>query len=108
MTYTKKIWQSGDIISANDLNNIEEGIPEIFIIEFTYNTNGFGIISTNYNTLKKAVMNKKIIIGKYRDPYGNQSFTFFDKIVINDDETFQINENTYDKNGNDITGEHFR
>ena len=106
MTYTKKIWQSGDIISANDLNNIEEGIPEIFIIEFTDESTK---APTNYNSLKNAVVSKKIIIGKYYDSVsGNQGFGFFDKIIINDGRTFKLDNNIYDENGNDITGEHFR
>lgn len=106
MTYIKKIWQSGDIISANNLNNIEEGIPEIFIIKCTDSSTK---ISTNYDSLKNAVVNKKIIIGKYYDSVsGNQSFTFFNKIIINDDRTFKLDNDIYDENGNNTTADHFR
>jgi len=102
MTYTKKIWQSGDIISANDLNNIEEGIPEIFIIKYTLNS---AKVSINYDSLKNAVINKKIIIGKYYDSlYGDQGFTFFDSIIVDNDRTFKINNKDYDENGKEIVG----
>ena len=73
MSYTKTTWQNGDIITAQKLNNIEEGVKtssensSIFIIEVEQNYNSdlgsYDLISnTTFNDMLEAKNNGKLLV----------------------------------------------
>lgn len=66
MSYIKTQWKTGDVITAEKLNKIENGIVGlenngVFLIEFTV-TGSSASLNTSYNQLKQAVMSGKKIL----------------------------------------------
>lgn len=67
MSYEKHTWETGEVITAEKLNNIEDGIGEgkssdIFIVKFTKNGNTYTADKT-YNEVNNAVNNGVPVIG---------------------------------------------
>lgn len=51
MSYTPKEWETGDIITASDLNNMETGIASVETMKLTYTVEG--TVTTLDNTWKE-------------------------------------------------------
>ena len=69
MSYEKTIWEIGDTITAEKLNNIEGGIDEvfeneIFVIRVSYNIiNETATVDKTFSEIVSAVNNNKTIVG---------------------------------------------
>ena len=65
MAYEKQTWTTGDIITAEKLNHIEDGIgngSDIFFINFRISGGEYSADKT-YEELYNAVLNGKCVIG---------------------------------------------
>ena len=75
MAYTPTEWKSGDVITAEKLNNIEEGISNsnIFIVNISAHGSGGSYTVTSdktYTEIRAAYDAGKIIIGNIDDDQG--------------------------------------
>lgn len=72
MTYTPKEWKTGDIITATDLNNIEDGvesaISKIVIVSATTGTYDGGISLTLNKTVKEIadIIDTSFVVIKFK------------------------------------------
>lgn len=93
-----KQWESGDIITANDLNRIETETQKPFILKMTQ-----GDLTSNISDIEKAIKENRIIIFQgFDDFYNNYSFEFPLCLYIEKDSLFS-NIRLY-LNGNQIYG----
>lgn len=80
--YTKTNWQNGDIITAEKLNNIEDGISKIrtFVFEFTVSSNGLGHwrAQTEPGLTAIDLLSAKWIAGPYADSYTSYIPIYYD------------------------------
>lgn len=86
MTYIKNNWKIGDTITANKLNNIENGI-------YNFNNNLFFYLDINNNTLNKtwneinnAISNNKISCVNF----GNNNYQPVSIAAFSEDGTYWI------------------
>lgn len=75
MAYSRKTWECGDVVTAEALNNIEDGIEEAmsgsggkFVVTFTYSNNTWTSDKT-IDEILGAISNGMDVIGIYA--YGN-------------------------------------
>lgn len=61
-----KQWESGDIITANDLNRIEVEMQTPFILKVTLNN-----LTSNISDVEKAIKENRIIVYQGFDNYYN-------------------------------------
>ena len=74
MAYTPTEWKSGDVITAEKLNNIEEGVQNgnnIFVITFAPNSPY--TTDKTFEELIEAVSNDKLVLAK-RDGSGGSGY----------------------------------
>lgn len=76
-----KQWESGDIITAEDLNRIEAEVQKPFILKMTQ-----GDLTSNISDVEKAIKENRIIIFQgFDDIYSNYSFEFPSCLYIEKD-----------------------
>ena len=65
MAYEKQTWATGDIITANKLNHMEDGIAEDSVFVVTFTNDGESITADKTITeVREAYLAGKTIIGK--------------------------------------------
>lgn len=76
MTYTKTTWANGDVITAQKLNNLENGVEAAnnfggaFYVTFTETDDNGTIICNKTGTEINTALNEgKVIVGIYNDYY---------------------------------------
>lgn len=86
MSYTKTAWTDGDVISAEKLNHIEEGVsesPDIIVVHFTIDYEQSPVAVTadkTFNELKTAIENGVVVLGVDTD---GQTYTT--SVIYTDD-----------------------
>lgn len=74
MSYNKTTWDTGDVVTAEKLNNIEDGIENasgVLIIEPTIVREGSNVthnLHTSFNDMKSALLSGKNILAKITTP----------------------------------------
>lgn len=71
MSYEKQTWQTGDVITANKLNHMEDGIADgggggVFVIEIS-DTGGLYTLSKTWKEINDAFTSGKQCIAIYED-----------------------------------------
>lgn len=76
MAYTKTVWENGDVITKEKLNNIENGIssvaPAIFEIQYTNDSMGM-TINAIFQEIKDAFDSNRPIYGVLKTTQGGSS-----------------------------------
>lgn len=68
MSYEKQTWVTGDVITAEKLNHMEDGIDaELVIIKD--NEGDISLINTTFNQIKAAVESGKLVMCAFEDVY---------------------------------------
>jgi len=81
MAYEKQTWTNGDVITADKLNHIEDGIINGGVFTFTATQNDNGIIlNKTWREIKNAIENGMICV-----------FTYTDESVTDQSATIQLN-----------------
>ena len=92
MSYTPTEWKTGDVITAEKLNHIEDGIMSagsVYLAEMVMDESGERpeFLDTNFSVIKTAVEYRSLIIFWVKAVIGNTTaFNYFppDNIVLND------------------------
>ena len=104
MSYTKQTWQTGDVITAEKLNHMEDGIgsDEVgnFLIKFTPTSPITGTIDKTYSEIIAAIQNGQIpIINTFiSDEYGGS--LPFDGVR---GDTIEFRTTGYEQENNNLT-----
>ena len=97
MSYTKYTWQTGEVITAAKLNNMEDGIDDKLIVNMLNTTTGE--IDASYNDLLAAWTAKKNIL-LYAELEGQKIVCPFGNIWTDNGKyfaTFFTYEKTFDR-----------
>ena len=101
MSYTKQTWVTGDTITAEKLNHIEDGIDgisDILIVNVDY-TGSANVLDKTYTEIKNALLSGQNIIICYEDvdedeQYGYERRTYY-PIVYLEENIVQSEGGTY-------------
>lgn len=100
MAYTKYTWTDGEVITAQKLNHMEDGIEdagsgggggsELFLVTFTYDSGLDEIVADKtYNEIITASKSGKIIMGCYpMEEDGEYSCVYYSDVSINDSDIY--------------------
>lgn len=79
MSYTPTAWQTGDVVTAEKLNKLEEGVADAqcFIVHVT-KTFGEAVnlsADVSYSDLKQQLLNGRICVAQYVEYFGGEKTT---------------------------------
>ena len=88
MAYSKQTWATGDTITAEKLNHMEDGIgsSDLFILTFTITAGNDGLEATcdkTFSELAAAIEEEKTILGYFTHFTGDE-FTPFSQLSYDD------------------------
>ena len=89
MSYTPTNWQTGDTVTAEKLNKMEDGIEnanDVFVVTFTPTAQDFsGVMDKTSSEIKAAYRAGKRIVAKVLGVYGTNNFyPFINASYVND------------------------
>ena len=92
MGYNKTTWATGDIVTSEKLNNIENGVSgnEPFIVNFTLNdtdgsaTSGSGTADKTAAEIYQAWQDGKVIIGAQTITDGVEMTNFYTPLIVSE------------------------
>ena len=101
MSYTKTTWVTGDIITADKLNNMENGIYGSYPLLVTYTSDGdtSTTLSCTYNQVKAALQAGSRVIAPVTMEYDDEVYYSFPFVT-----SISESENLYGINFNDNVG----
>lgn len=68
MSYTKTVWETGDTITAQKLNNMENGIARLFVCYIELEDFNYSSLSCTTKELVDAINGGGLVVA-YLDPY---------------------------------------
>lgn len=101
-TYTKNTWNDGDIITADKLNNLENGILSIVDTVNTTNTS-INDISNNVDTLTDTVNNINETVNTVNEQVSNLNLENITEILTDATESINENRAVINTNAQDIS-----
>ena len=95
MSYTPTEWKTGDVITAENLNNMESGIlnanQNVYIATLSYDGSNYSCDKTP-EQIKSAADGGAVVFLKYGDQYNTVYFPIF-STAVEDDNTFIVFRN---------------
>ena len=115
MSYTKQTWATGDVITAQKLNHMEDGIGggdcNVFLVPITVEYDGQGSCTcsttVSFENAKAAALSGKVVVGALRNDQEEQNTSSiqidYALMVYNYDSSVPTDNFTLEHDGAELT-----